>query len=208
MQEWCNSDSKCCSRTSVRSLPFCPATHPKQSLAEGSVITLAFLSSWEGGNYVGLTGLELLDSSDRPIPLSPAQLHASSGSESVGRLVDGENVTACDKHMWVASCDGNCVSVTISLNESQPLSGIRVWNYNRPAEEAYRGVSCLSILLIKLLLTTSSARHSGEADGCTHQRTRDLSQRRISFETRYDSAVTQCQRMSSVFSPRSGARPL
>ena len=189
LQEWCNSESKYCSRTSVQSLPFCPPTRPKQTLAEGSAIALTFLSSWEGGDYVGLTGLELLDSSDCPIPLSPSQLHASSGSESVGRLVDGENVTACDKHMWVASCDGSCVSVTISLSEPRPLSGIRVWNYNRPAEEAYRGVSSFStFLLIKLLLIAPSTCNSGEADGCTHQWTRDLSQRRISFETRYGPA--------------------
>ena len=151
LQEWSNSDN-CYNRPLTRTLPFNPAAQPKQSLVEGSVIVLTFLSSWEGGNYVGLTGLELLDSYDHPIPLSPAQLQASSGNDSVGRLVDGENITACENHMWLATCDGSHVYVKISLSEPRVVSGIRVWNYNRPAEEAYRGVGCFPACLLKLLL--------------------------------------------------------
>lgn len=128
------------------------------------MVTFTFLCSWEGGDYVGLTGLELLDSADHAIPLSPAQLHASSGSEDIGRLVDGENITACREHMWLAVCSGDCVSMTISLSQPRVVGGIRVWNYNRPAEEAYRGVCRCPACPFEHVLTSSTC-VSGETDG-------------------------------------------
>lgn len=60
------------------------------------------------------------------------------------RLVDGNNVTCSDEHMWlVPYTEGENHLLTISLPSLTPLLGIRVWNYNKSPECTYRGVRCV-----------------------------------------------------------------
>ena len=110
------------------------------------VVLLTLLSSWRDPGHVGLTGLELLDSSHHPIDLSPSQLSVySSGKEMDGEaaaLLDGVTLTTSPDHMWLSSLPP-CSGVSLSLQLSQPteLVGMRVWNYNRSLEDSYKGVS-------------------------------------------------------------------
>ena len=58
------------------------------------------------------------------------------------RLLDEENVTNSDEHMWmIPFSEGEDHIVTISFPEKQHFTGIRIWNYNKTAEDTYRGVS-------------------------------------------------------------------
>ena len=63
------------------------------------------------------------------------------------RLVDGVNVTTDDQHMWLAPLTpGTQHTLTLTLDTPTALSALRVWNYNKSAEDTYRGVSCQLML--------------------------------------------------------------
>ena len=57
------------------------------------------------------------------------------------RLIDGENVTMCDEHMWlIPFTSGGNHFLTITLKEAREITGLRLWNYNNSQESTYRGV--------------------------------------------------------------------
>ena len=117
------------------------------------VVMMTLLSSWRNTRHAGLTGVELLDSSQQPIPLTSSQLCVHTGAEDregqedVGVLLDGVNLTTRPEHMWMSPLlhDG-VVSLSIELTQPTELAGMRVWNYNRSLGDSYMGVStCMSI---------------------------------------------------------------
>lgn len=58
------------------------------------------------------------------------------------RLIDGENVTTTDEHMWlIPFTSGNSHELKINFNRSIQLTALRVWNYNKSPEDTFRGVS-------------------------------------------------------------------
>ena len=57
-------------------------------------------------------------------------------------MIDGENVTMSDEHMWlVPYTDGETHLLQINFPRPQAMCGVRLWNYNKSAEDTYRGVS-------------------------------------------------------------------
>jgi len=66
-----------------------------------------------------------------------------------GRLIDGENVTTCDEHMWlIPFTEGAEHQLRVQFSRSMPLTGIRLWNYNKSPEDTYRGVGTFVILIL------------------------------------------------------------
>lgn len=61
---------------------------------------------------------------------------------SLYRVIDGENITISDEHMWlIPYTEGSNHTLTITFPQHQQLVGLRFWNYNKSAEDTYRGVS-------------------------------------------------------------------
>ena len=57
------------------------------------------------------------------------------------RLLDHENITNSDEHMWLIPFnEGANHIVTVSFPEEILFTGIRIWNYNKSLEDTYRGV--------------------------------------------------------------------
>lgn len=152
-------------------------------------LTLTLLSTWGDSYFVGLTGLELLDPALRVIPLSPECLAAfprdintvpghSGDNRTLDKLVDGENVTMNDNHMWLAPVlqpdeasggggggggKGGKKMNTQWLRIRLPcpggvvprVSALRIWNYNKGEEDTYRGMR--SVSLTAVTATSASA---------------------------------------------------
>ena len=60
---------------------------------------------------------------------------------SVLRVIDGENVTTSDEHMWLAPFTaGEAHRLTVTLRHATAVMALRFWNYNKSAEDTYRGV--------------------------------------------------------------------
>ena len=57
-------------------------------------------------------------------------------------MIDGVNITISDEHMWlVPFTEGASHIVTITFSKAEQIVGLRFWNYNKSAEDTYRGVS-------------------------------------------------------------------
>jgi len=57
-------------------------------------------------------------------------------------LIDGLNVTTSDEHMWlIPFTEGSDHRLRIHFGGSVPVTGLRLWNYNKSPEDTYRGVS-------------------------------------------------------------------
>jgi len=64
------------------------------------------------------------------------------------RLIDGENITTSDEHMWlIPFTEGSVHRLQIRLSSSTALTGLRLWNYNKSPEDTYRGVSSLLVII-------------------------------------------------------------
>ena len=58
------------------------------------------------------------------------------------RVIDGVNITTSDEHMWlVPYTEGEGHLLEITFQQVRSMCGLRVWNYNKSAEDTYRGVS-------------------------------------------------------------------
>ena len=65
----------------------------------------------------------------------------------VFRLIDGTNVTNSDDHMWlIPFTAGEDHLLTITFPTVMQVTGLRLWNYNKSAEDTYRGVFTFNIL--------------------------------------------------------------
>lgn len=112
-------------------------------------VLLSLLCSWGDKQRIGLTGIQLLDSSLSPITLSHSQLSYSlnhdDGNSKLCNLLDGVTMTTESENMWSGTCaKGEEIKLKISLNEKFNLGGIIIWNYNG---DVYTGVSFILILI-------------------------------------------------------------
>lgn len=58
------------------------------------------------------------------------------------RVIDGENITISDEHMWlIPYTESANHTLTVTFSQPQQIVGLRFWNYNKSAEDTYRGVS-------------------------------------------------------------------
>lgn len=60
---------------------------------------------------------------------------------SLLRLIDGNNITTDDHHMWlIPFFSGEHHALNVTFSKAQTVAGLRIWNYNRSPEDSYRGV--------------------------------------------------------------------
>lgn len=60
------------------------------------------------------------------------------------RLIDGQNITMSDEHMWlIPFTAGEDHWLSIDFPHPTEMVGLRFWNYNKSAEDTYRGVIIL-----------------------------------------------------------------
>jgi protein JBTS26 len=119
---------------------------------KGRVLELNITETWGDLFYVGLTGLEVLDGNNRPIPISlnmvkadPRDMNQIAGHNSdyrtLDKLFNGVNNTVDDHNMWLIPFNkGEKHSITIDFGKVQAVSAIRFYNYNKSEEDTLRGV--------------------------------------------------------------------
>ncbi|KAF0695250.1 Aste57867_13918 [Aphanomyces stellatus] len=125
-------------------------------------IKFIFQSTWGDRHYVGLTGLSLwvLRPGQHVVsyPLllnqldaSPRDLHTlgyAGDPRTLDKLIDGTNNTVDDTHMWLVPFEGAKADLTIHLGPTDEIVyGVDVWNYNKSAEDTFRGVKQVHILV-------------------------------------------------------------
>ncbi|KAL3692610.1 hypothetical protein R1sor_006261 [Riccia sorocarpa] len=111
-------------------------------LPSGFILKVSLLSTWGDQHYMGLNGIELYNEKGRLLPLTTYNIHASpssinelpgvSDARTVDKLLDGENNTWDDQHMWLTPYDPGKINY-IYLVFEQPcmLSVVRLWNYSK-----------------------------------------------------------------------------
>lgn len=138
-------------------------------------ITLCILSTHGDPHYAGLTGLRVWVArpvagqsgvgcvvehtlTPRDLRAAPQDINVDGHSGDVrtlDKLVDGVNVTTDDVHMWlipflsagsggIASSRGDHV-LRIRLPAPTWIAGLTVYNYNKSAEDSFRGVKHVSV---------------------------------------------------------------
>ncbi|XP_033095303.1 protein KIAA0556-like [Anneissia japonica] len=137
--------------------------HTKAPIAngiwKGSNLRLNFTATWGDQYYMGLTGLEVMDKNGDPIPLTFDMLQACPrdlndlpeydlDDRTLDKLIDNVNVTDMDEHMWmIPFTDGDAHILEIKFDSHKEISGLRIWNYNKTAEDTYRGAKVFHVSL-------------------------------------------------------------
>eukprot|EP00762_Andalucia_godoyi_P000775 ANDGO_03912.mRNA.1 Protein KIAA0556 homolog len=124
---------------------------------------MKILSSWGDPSYVGLTRLVFVDPDGSTIPV--AESSCTSVPEDINVLYGGEQIDprvmsnicfratspqTCDEHnMWLCPLhyEGDTPEITVRFPSAVLLSEIRIYNYNKNADDASRGVCGARVLL-------------------------------------------------------------
>jgi hypothetical protein len=91
--------------------------------------------------------------------------NSGAGSDPM-KLVDGENNTGDDRHMWVGSIPAppQCIELVFTWPVEEALAGIRVWNYNRSLIDSVKGVKEVEVTLNdRTIWSGTVARGNGRA---------------------------------------------
>lgn len=140
------------------------------TLPEGRVLVLCLLTTWGDAHYIGMAGIEIFDargelikfkSYHSSISASPSSLNVlpdyNNDPRVVSNLLDGSNCTCDDLHVWLAPFSkGKKHVVRIEFDQSQSISLIRVWNYNKSRIHSVRGVKDMEMMLDKQLIFRGS----------------------------------------------------
>ncbi|XP_022250480.1 protein KIAA0556-like isoform X2 [Limulus polyphemus] len=127
--------------------------------SEGNVINidLELLSNWGHPDRIGLTEVQLYDSSGKLLDVKPMDVSVEgSGSVvgEVGNLVNGKTKTVKERHMWSCSFqEGKTVTIRFSLPSISAstqgtldsysnckISAIKIWNFNHSIKDLNLGV--------------------------------------------------------------------
>ena len=103
-------------------------------------ITLRLLDTYGDRDFLGLTGIEVLQGrTATPMRLDLSNLHASprdlsalghqGDPRTLDKVVDGANVTDDDRHMWLVPYTlGTDHLLSVDLGRPHDLVGLRVYN--------------------------------------------------------------------------------
>eukprot|EP00927_Polykrikos_kofoidii_P076589 TRINITY_DN73654_c0_g1_i1.p1 TRINITY_DN73654_c0_g1~~TRINITY_DN73654_c0_g1_i1.p1 ORF type:complete len:1461 (+),score=257.73 TRINITY_DN73654_c0_g1_i1:63-4445(+) len=152
----------------------CPTDRHHAHATTCRSVTLVLHSTWGDNFYVGLTGLEVLDESLKPLPAgdwvldaSPRDLNDLDGVEgdhrTIDKLQDGVTCTTDDTHMWMAPLhkvtalaekaaarmgEEACLPrnlLRLEFSRPREIAGFNIWNYNKSAEDTCRGLKEFSV---------------------------------------------------------------
>ncbi|EGD72574.1 hypothetical protein PTSG_04310 [Salpingoeca rosetta] len=131
-----------------------PATSSAAStstLPKGTRFQLNFVETWGDPYYLGLTGLQLIDEHGGVIAVSMRQVEAVprdlndlpnvyDDDRTLDKLFDGTNITTDDEHMWLIpfTPTGDHL-ITFFFDTPTTVSALRFYNYNKSADDIYRG---------------------------------------------------------------------
>ncbi|EKX52363.1 hypothetical protein GUITHDRAFT_42623, partial [Guillardia theta CCMP2712] len=122
-------------------------------------IAISILDTWGDSCYAGLTGIEIISENGEKIALKDDQIFANPrdlndipGSHADPRtkdkLIDGHNVTSDDHHMWlIPFTPGASHLLQFDLLAPTSVAAVRLWNYNKSAEDATRGAKRVLLML-------------------------------------------------------------
>ncbi|NXO02859.1 K0556 protein, partial [Rhinopomastus cyanomelas] len=133
---------------------------PKESgIFTGRCLQLNFTMTWGDSHYLGLTALEVVGRNGQALKIRAEQISASpqdlndlpeytEDSRTLGKLIDGTNITVEDDHMWLIPFSfGEDHLLTIHFDKMESIAGLRFWNYNKSPEDTYRGAKVVHVLL-------------------------------------------------------------
>lgn len=111
-------------------------------------------STWGDLEYVGLTGLELLDGTGSPLTeanLSPVWVYAAGQrvpDDTASRVLNERNKSIVERNMWKTKFTPP-VDLVVHLPDSvaQAAARVRVWNYNQSVVKSAIGARAASISL-------------------------------------------------------------
>ena len=147
---------------------------------KGRVLEINILDTWGDLFYVGLTGIEILDSDGQPIAVNVSQANANprdmnqmqghgSDYRTLDKLFDKVNNTMDDHHMWLIPFNkGEKHSITIDLGKPTSISAIRFYNYNKSEEDTLRGAKQIVMWLDKKYITPRKGVCLRKAPGFLH----------------------------------------
>eukprot|EP00794_Sanderia_malayensis_P021189 gene21189-23267_t len=125
----------------------------------GRTIKINFTQTWGDEYYLGLTGLQILGDNFEPLNIELDWLFASprdlndledydDDDRTLDKLIDHENVTTSDEHMWMIPFSEGCDHLlTITFPRVHLFTGIRVWNYNKSLDDTYRGAKSMQLFI-------------------------------------------------------------
>ncbi|XP_036369214.1 protein KATNIP homolog isoform X2 [Octopus sinensis] len=123
-------------------------------------VRLELLSNWGHNKRIGLTEIQLYDTSGKIIPVLPENVtvkNASNPSNSILVVFNGKAKTSKLKNMW--SCDRSDtapVMITIHHLAEKNLSKIKLWNYNHSLKDLNIGVNLIKVFINDKLLYSGS----------------------------------------------------
>ncbi len=155
-------------------------------------LILRILSTWGDQYYYGLAGLSVYGPDGTPYPLTVAMIHPeprdlnamegySGDTRTPDKLVDGTNVTTDETHMWLAPATMDhrkpqLVEIGLECHAMKhlaragryPVSGIRLWNYNKTVEDTTRGVMDFLLFADDKLVSPDAGFQLRKAPGLAH----------------------------------------
>lgn len=151
------------------------ATVPLDCVPVGRVLTIQLLSNHGDPHYGGLTGVQLFTLEVNgangkggvivPLPASALRIDANPRDVNVDghsgdprtpdKLVNGVNRTCDDNNMWLFPFthahqmlkEPRRHELNVDLGRQQFIAGIRIWNYNKTADDASRGIRHVRFLI-------------------------------------------------------------
>ncbi|XP_060521612.1 katanin-interacting protein-like isoform X2 [Cylas formicarius] len=119
---------------------------PEQILIGAKRLDLVLLENWGNPLAIGLTGLEIIEGTDRTLRISKENLSSNVDRGHLGNLINGKNVTVNPKNMWCVPLQDGIV-ISVDLVDLKYISGLRLWNYNESLDLSYVGVKSLKIVV-------------------------------------------------------------
>lgn len=139
---------------------------PDEKGVKGRHLEIFLQDTWGDLNYVGLTGLQVMVRGGEVLALTDAQLTAvprdlneipgnSGDPRTKDKLLNSVNVTCDDRNMWlIPFTKGGSHKLVLALGpEPLEVVEVRLWNYNKSAEDAGRGAKTIHIRLDQAAIT-------------------------------------------------------
>ena len=147
-------------------------------LPTGYVFKFHLISTHGDPHYIGLNAIELFDAANKKIHLTMNNLQAQPKTvqdlpecrndvRTLDKLIDGENDTWNDQHMWLAPfTPGNINYLYVIFEEPVAVSMIKIWNYSKTPE---RGTEELEVFVDDVLIYKGELRKAPQPfEGVRH----------------------------------------
>ncbi|CAD8210054.1 unnamed protein product [Paramecium octaurelia] len=109
-------------------------------------IQLRILSNYGNSTSVGLTGVELLNQQSKLIKITSI-ISDDDSNNTITNLINGHNLIINQEYMWITSYKSFPITITLHyVEESEVLTHVKIWNFNKNRKELDKCVQNLEIL--------------------------------------------------------------